>query len=35
MGWLLMRKHPKLKEMGSKLDLSDLTRDPLLAFQKK
>jgi len=35
MGWLLVRKHPKLKEMGSKLDLSDLTNDPLLAFQKK
>jgi stearoyl-CoA desaturase (delta-9 desaturase) len=35
MGWLLMRKHPKLKEMGAKLDLSDLSRDPLLAFQKK
>jgi len=35
MGWLLVRKHPKLKEMGSKLDLSDLTKDPLLAFQKK
>lgn len=35
MGWLLVRKHPKLKEMGSKLDLSDLTRDPMLAFQRK
>jgi stearoyl-CoA desaturase (delta-9 desaturase) len=35
MGWLLSRKHPKVKEMGSKLDLSDLTSDPLLSFQRR
>jgi len=35
MGWLIMKKHPKVKEMGSKLDLSDLTSDPVLAFQRK
>jgi stearoyl-CoA desaturase (delta-9 desaturase) len=35
MGWLLTRKHPKIKEMGAKLDLSDLTSDPILAFQRK
>uniref|UniRef100_A0A914QH64 Fatty acid desaturase domain-containing protein n=1 Tax=Panagrolaimus davidi TaxID=227884 RepID=A0A914QH64_9BILA len=35
MGWLLQRKHPKLKEMGSKLDMSDLKRNPILAFQRK
>ncbi|KAI6198495.1 Fatty acid desaturase [Aphelenchoides besseyi] len=35
MGWLLTRKHPKIKEMGAKLDLSDLSNDPLLAFQKR
>jgi len=35
MGWLLCRKHPKIKEMGAKLDLSDLTSDPILAFQRK
>lgn len=35
MGWLLTRKHPKIKEMGAKLDLSDLTSDPLLMFQRK
>jgi stearoyl-CoA desaturase (delta-9 desaturase) len=35
MGWLLVRKHPKIKEMGAKLDLSDLTSDPLLMFQRK
>ncbi|KAI6221897.1 Stearoyl-CoA 9-desaturase [Aphelenchoides fujianensis] len=27
--------HPKLKEFGAKLDLSDLSKDPLLAFQRK
>jgi stearoyl-CoA desaturase (delta-9 desaturase) len=35
MGWLLTKKHPKIKEMGAKLDLSDLTSDPLLMFQRK
>jgi stearoyl-CoA desaturase (delta-9 desaturase) len=35
MGWLLTKKHPKIKEMGAKLDLSDLTSDPLLKFQRK
>jgi len=35
MGWLLMKKHPKIKEMGSKLDMSDLTSDPVLVFQKR
>jgi stearoyl-CoA desaturase (delta-9 desaturase) len=34
-GWLLTRKHPKIAEMGSKLDLSDLFDDPLLRFQRK
>uniref|UniRef100_A0A914XYR0 Fatty acid desaturase domain-containing protein n=1 Tax=Panagrolaimus superbus TaxID=310955 RepID=A0A914XYR0_9BILA len=35
MGWLLQRKHPKLKEMGKKLDISDLEKNPILAFQRK
>lgn len=35
MGWLLMKKHPKVKEFGQKLDMSDLTSDPILAFQRK
>jgi len=35
MGWLLTKKHPKIKEMGAKLDMSDLTSDPVLAFQRK
>ncbi|CAD5220076.1 unnamed protein product [Bursaphelenchus okinawaensis] len=34
MGWLLMRKHPKITEMGKKLDLSDLYANPILVFQK-
>uniref|UniRef100_A0A7E4VKY1 FA_desaturase domain-containing protein n=1 Tax=Panagrellus redivivus TaxID=6233 RepID=A0A7E4VKY1_PANRE len=34
-GWLLQKKHPKIKEMGGKLDLSDLLADPVLAFQRK
>uniref|UniRef100_A0A914BY98 Fatty acid desaturase domain-containing protein n=1 Tax=Acrobeloides nanus TaxID=290746 RepID=A0A914BY98_9BILA len=35
MGWLMTKKHPKLKEMGGKLDLTDLTSDPVLAFQRR
>uniref|UniRef100_A0AC34RIW1 Fatty acid desaturase domain-containing protein n=2 Tax=Panagrolaimus sp. JU765 TaxID=591449 RepID=A0AC34RIW1_9BILA len=34
-GWLLQKKHPKITEMGKKLDLSDLFADPVLAFQRK
>lgn len=34
-GWLLQRKHPKVIEMGNKLDLSDLYEDPVIMFQKK
>ncbi|GMR46571.1 hypothetical protein PMAYCL1PPCAC_16766, partial [Pristionchus mayeri] len=35
MGWLMCKKHPKVKEMGKKIDMSDLEADPLLAFQRK
>lgn len=35
MGWLLQRKHPKVLEMGAKIDLSDLYADPILIFQKR
>ncbi|GMT23095.1 hypothetical protein PFISCL1PPCAC_14392 [Pristionchus fissidentatus] len=35
MGWLMCRKHPKVKEMGAKIDLSDLEADPILAFQRR
>lgn len=34
-GWLLHRKHPKVFEMGAKLDLSDLYEDPVLVFQRR
>ncbi|CAJ0604465.1 unnamed protein product [Cylicocyclus nassatus] len=35
MGWLLVKKHPQIKEQGKKLDLSDLYADPVLVFQRK
>jgi len=35
MGWLLSKKHPMVKEMGKKLDMSDLHSDPLLIFQDR
>jgi len=35
MGWLLSRKHPMVKQMGKKLDLSDLLADPILVFQDR
>ena len=35
MGWLIYKKNPKVIEAGKKLDLSDLTNDPVVAFQKK
>lgn len=35
MGWLLVRKHPDVKVKGAKFDMSDLTRDPLLMFQRR
>ncbi|KDR08705.1 Acyl-CoA Delta(11) desaturase [Zootermopsis nevadensis] len=34
-GWLLVRKHPDVKEKGKGIDMSDLDTDPLLMFQKK
>uniref|UniRef100_A0A183C3S1 Fatty acid desaturase n=1 Tax=Globodera pallida TaxID=36090 RepID=A0A183C3S1_GLOPA len=35
MGWLLVKKHPLVKEKGATLDMTDLTSDPLLIFQRK
>ncbi|KAF6213210.1 hypothetical protein GE061_010926, partial [Apolygus lucorum] len=35
MGWLLQRKHPKVKSMGKNVDMSDLEAEPLVMFQKK
>ncbi|KAI1709695.1 delta(9)-fatty-acid desaturase fat-7 [Ditylenchus destructor] len=34
-GWTVLKPHPKLKEMGAKLDISDLTSDRWLMFQKR
>ncbi|GMT23325.1 hypothetical protein PFISCL1PPCAC_14622, partial [Pristionchus fissidentatus] len=34
-GWLCAKKSEKLKEMGAKIDLSDLYADPVLTFQKR
>jgi len=35
MGWLMVRKHPDVKEKGSKIDLSDLQNDPVVMFQHR
>ncbi|XP_049868606.1 acyl-CoA Delta-9 desaturase-like isoform X2 [Pectinophora gossypiella] len=35
MGWLMVRKHPDIKAKGHTIDISDLTSDPVLQFQKK
>lgn len=34
-GWLCAKKSDKLKEMGAKIDLSDLYADPVLTFQRR
>ncbi|XP_074856039.1 stearoyl-CoA desaturase [Carettochelys insculpta] len=34
-GWLLVRKHPDVIEMGSKLDLADLKADKVVMFQRR
>ncbi|KAL1453576.1 hypothetical protein WDU94_009907 [Cyamophila willieti] len=34
-GWLMIRKHPEVIEKGRQIDLSDLIKDPVVAFQKK
>uniref|UniRef100_A0A3B4AQT7 stearoyl-CoA 9-desaturase n=1 Tax=Periophthalmus magnuspinnatus TaxID=409849 RepID=A0A3B4AQT7_9GOBI len=33
-GWLLVRKHPDVKEKGQKLDMSDLEEDKVVMFQR-
>ncbi|XP_055381401.1 acyl-CoA Delta-9 desaturase-like [Condylostylus longicornis] len=35
MGWLLMKKHPDVKEKGKTIDMSDIEADPIAMFQKK
>lgn len=34
-GWLLVKKHPDVISKGKSIDLSDLERDKIVAFQKK
>lgn len=34
-GWLMVRKHPQVKEKGKFLDISDLLSDPVCMFQRK
>lgn len=34
-GWLCVRKHPKVLEYGKKIDMSDLDADPYIMFQKE
>ena len=31
----MVRKHPDVKEKGSKIDLSDLHKDPVVMFQHR
>lgn len=34
-GWLFVRKHPDVYAAGKKIDISDVTNDKVLRFQKK
>jgi stearoyl-CoA desaturase (delta-9 desaturase) len=34
-GWLMVRKHPEVKEKGKQIDMSDLLNDPVCAVQRK
>lgn len=34
-GWLMSKKHPKVKEYGKKIDMSDLEADRYIMFQKE
>lgn len=35
MGWLLVRKHPEVREKGRLVDMSDIESDPVVMFQKR
>ncbi|RWS26269.1 Stearoyl-CoA desaturase 5-like protein [Leptotrombidium deliense] len=35
MGWLMVKKHPKVIEMGRKVDIQDLLDDKIVQFQHK
>lgn len=34
-GWLMCKKHPDVKNIGSKVDVSDIISDPVVYFQHK
>ncbi|XP_028026222.1 acyl-CoA desaturase-like [Bombyx mandarina] len=34
-GWLMMKKHPYVIELGRRIDMSDLQADKMIMFQKK
>jgi stearoyl-CoA desaturase (delta-9 desaturase) len=34
-GWLMVRKHPDVKEKGKNIDMSDLLNDPVCAMQRR
>ncbi|XP_011499801.1 PREDICTED: acyl-CoA Delta(11) desaturase-like isoform X2 [Ceratosolen solmsi marchali] len=34
-GWLMMKRHPAVKKYGSKVDMSDVTADPVIQFFDK
>lgn len=34
-GWLMVKKHPDVIEKGKTIDISDLTSDPMIRFQRK
>jgi stearoyl-CoA desaturase (Delta-9 desaturase) len=34
-GWIMIERHPDVIAAGKKIDMSDLTNDPLLSFQNK
>ncbi|XP_076163253.1 acyl-CoA Delta-9 desaturase [Ptiloglossa arizonensis] len=35
MGWLMVKRHPAVKEYGSKVDMSDIATDPVMQFFNK
>ncbi|XP_017753411.1 PREDICTED: stearoyl-CoA desaturase 5-like [Eufriesea mexicana] len=34
-GWLMVKRHPAVKEYGSKIDMSDISADPVIKFFDK
>lgn len=34
-GWLMCKKHDDVRKFGAKVDMSDLTDDPVIKFQRK